>query len=503
MKKSFSALTLLVLVLAASPVFDFIGRNSAGANSKLNSSSLSTSSAGIPYGQIGNGQSGGISLPRTNIYALTTDNTIYVLTPGSNRFLPIVRVTNINGNLIGLDFRPADGSATSVYGLTDTGSLYLINLTSPRVGATTLVSTLTTRFTGGFQSIMDFNPVVNALRVIGSNDQNMALVNSSGGNLNVTAPQTSLAYAASDVNASADPNITAGAYTNNYIGAPNTIFYMIDYDQDTFVTIAPPLTANGSSNTGGGLLQTIGRIVDLNGNPINFAPTAGLDIYTDPNGINFAVAISGRTLYTIDLTQINSSLPLGTTQTVVARSVMLPAPAGTLAITGSFIDVAIPAITTTPAIASQPTLPPSPGPTPPSPGSTPPSPGPTPSATPVAQGITPILECVSNQSNGSFIAVFGYLNQNPTSIAIPIGVNNNFSPGIQDRNQPINFLPGRQQSVVALISNGGPLTWNLNGSSITASQNSPKKCQISSLAYQFLLQRNQQFRSGSQFGSRN
>lgn len=111
------------------------------------------------------------------------------------------------------------------------------------------------------ESLMDFNPAVNALRLIGSNDQNFAVVNANGGNLNQTAVQTALAYAPGDANAGRDPNVTAGAYNNNVPNTPQTIFYMIDYDLDTLVTIAPPLGARGS-NTGGGQLRTIGPLTD-------------------------------------------------------------------------------------------------------------------------------------------------------------------------------------------------------------------------------------------------
>jgi hypothetical protein len=72
---------------------------------------------------------------------------------------------------------------------------------------------------------MDFNPVVNALRFIGSNDQNIAVVNANGGNLNQTVQQTRLQYAAGDASAGVDPNITAGAYTNNFAGAIQTTFF--------------------------------------------------------------------------------------------------------------------------------------------------------------------------------------------------------------------------------------------------------------------------------------
>src|SRR5262249_36731378 len=137
------------------------------------------------------------------------------------------------------------------------------------------------RFAGGFQSLMDFNPVVNAIRLIGSNDQNLAVVNSNGGNLNATAVQTAMTYPAGDVNAGKDPNISGGAYTNNYVGATSTISSGFDYDLDTFVTIAPA-TPGGSSATGGGQLQTIGPLVNPKGVPINVSPTADFDIYTAP-----------------------------------------------------------------------------------------------------------------------------------------------------------------------------------------------------------------------------
>jgi hypothetical protein len=181
---------------------------------------------------------------------------------------------------------------------------------------------------------MDFNPVLNALRLIGSNDQNFALLNSNGGNLNQTAVTTKITYDPKDVNVGVDPNLAAGTYTNNYVGAPNTLFYGIDYDLDTFVTISS-VNATGSSNTSGGVLQTIGSVIDAAGNPINFTSTADIDIYTDANGVNSLIGWSGRTMFTIDLAQINPSLQLGTTQRVVARTVNMPEPGG------GYIDIAI------------------------------------------------------------------------------------------------------------------------------------------------------------------
>jgi hypothetical protein len=392
----------------------------------------------------------------------------------------LVRITNIDGVLIGLDFRPADGSATSVYGLTSSSKIYLINLASNQLGATNLVSTLTPRFSGGFQSLMDFNPVANALRVIGSNDQNFAVVNANSGNLNQTAVQTSLAYAKGDVNAGVDPNITAGAYTNNFVGAANTIFYMIDYDLGTLVTISTR-NATGNSNTGGGQLQTIGSIVDTSGNPINIVPTAGFDIFTDTNRVNSLIGVSGQTFFTVDLNQINQSLALGTTQNVIARSVAMPPPSGDIPPTGVFIDVAVSP------------FPPAPAPTP--------TPTPTPTPPLAAQPISPIVECVSRTGNGGFIALFGYFNPNPNPVTIPVGNNNGFTPGPQDRIQTITFLPGRQRNVFTVSNTGGVLTWNLNGRTETASITRSSRCNIPASLHSRLLQQRQKDRSISFSGS--
>ncbi len=378
-KKSLTTMTCITLALVVSLTFGLMVRYPANAKSATNPafasvSSPSTMNASSVATALGV-QSTGVVLPKASIYALNTDNTIFVLKPGATIFLPLARVTGTNGNLIGIDFRVSDGL---LYAVTDTGSLYTINLQS---GAATLVSNLTPRFAGGFQSLLDFNPVLDAIRLIGSNDQNFAVVNS-GGNLNMTAVQTALSYIAGDVNAGVDPNISAGSYTNNFVGATTTLFYAIDYDLDTFVTIQPA-TPGGSSATGGGKLQTIGRLVTPGGDQINVSPTVDIDIYSDGNGGNSVIGVSGRMLFTIDLSQVASNLAVGSTQNVIARGINMPD------IGGSFIDIAVSPVAVTPAPA--PTPKPTPTPTP-KPTPTPaPTPNPTPTPNPVQiSGVTAI-----------------------------------------------------------------------------------------------------------------
>jgi Domain of unknown function (DUF4394) len=313
-KKKFIGMTFLALALAAISAFVLMDRHSVSA--------AAASSATAQGG----------TMPPVFIFALTTDNTLYLLTPGSTVYQSLGRVVGIGGNdLIGLDFRPAD---KRLYGLTDGGRLYTINFNVAPPTAT-LVSALTPRFPSGFQSLMDFNPVVDAIRLIGGDTANYAVVKNASNILATTAVQTSLTYAAGDVNVGKTPKVIGGAYTNNVAGATTTLFYAMDHDLDTLVTIADK-NATGSSNTGGGRLQTIGRLVDIAGNPITVNALADMDIVTI-NGVNFLVGVSRDITFQISLNQINPNLPLGTTQNVVVQGFGFPTnPASR----SSFIDIA-------------------------------------------------------------------------------------------------------------------------------------------------------------------
>ena len=286
------------------------------------------------------GVAAGLDIPNVPVYALTSDNAIYVLRPGASNYVRLGRVETEGGNLIGFDFRVSDGK---LYALTDLGVLYTIPVSQYAVGNATRVSTMNPRFTGGFEMLFDFNPVANAIRVAGSNDQNLAVVNGTdGSNLSTTVAQTKFAYTTGDVNFGQDPELTGGAYTNNIAGATTTLFYAIDADKDTLVTIADK-TATGSSNTGGGKLQTIGQFYDEQGNRLNMSPTSDMDIYTDKTGKNFLVGQTTRLLFTIDLSQINPNLAVGKTQKIVVkRGTPATLPGSTAPLTGGVWDIALP-----------------------------------------------------------------------------------------------------------------------------------------------------------------
>lgn len=199
-------------------------------------------------------------------------------------------VSGLNGTLLGIDFRPANGL---LYGVTDTDGIYTIDVTT---GAATLQSTLSPLdFVGGERSGVDFNPAADRLRLVGSNDQNFRINVDTGAIADTdliapgVQPDGTLAYADGDVNAGADPNITAVGYTNSFPGAPagrTTQLYGIDYVLDTLVLQNPP---------NDGTLNTIGSL------GIDFDTVGGFDIFSPSSGDNTAYAASNGTLYTVNL----------------------------------------------------------------------------------------------------------------------------------------------------------------------------------------------------------
>lgn len=183
--------------------------------------------------------------------------------------------------LDGLDFRPADGL---LYGYEANGSgIYRVDINT---GATTLVSTSSAPVGNGRLGI-DFNPVVDRLRVVNSADDNRRINVASG----AAITDGGLAYAVGDVNAGSNPQILDAAYTNADVDATTgTQLFYVDTGLDVLVTTSAP---------NAGTLTTVG---DLGVNANGFL---GFDIATDALGTNTAYAslrvggVDG--LYTINL----------------------------------------------------------------------------------------------------------------------------------------------------------------------------------------------------------
>lgn len=212
----------------------------------------------------------------SQFFALTDDNTLISFDVSSPGETESIAVTGVDGALLGIDTRPANGL---IYGLTTANSIYTID---PDSGEATFVSTLDMPFDGGTISGFDFNPAADRLRLVGDNDQDFR-INVETGEVIVDG---TLAFAEGDENEGVNPNVTAAAYTNSFDGTTSTQLYDIDTLLNDLVLQNPP---------NDGTLMTIG---DLG---IDFDTLGGFDIISTSDGDNAAFAVSNSSLYSIDL----------------------------------------------------------------------------------------------------------------------------------------------------------------------------------------------------------
>lgn len=161
--------------------------------------------------------------------------------------------------LRGIDFRPSDGQ---LYALSNAGTgtaaqLYTVNLTTGAL--TTIGAGLTLTGNTSARISLDFNPVVDALRVITGSTQNFRVNPNTG------------ALIAQDTNISPNAIYAGIAYTNNFVGATSTTLYAYDFSNDTIGTIGS--IGGTPSSPNGGVYTTVGG-----SGFVAFAANLGFDI---------------------------------------------------------------------------------------------------------------------------------------------------------------------------------------------------------------------------------
>ncbi|MCT7966639.1 DUF4394 domain-containing protein [Laspinema sp. D1] len=232
----------------------------------------------------------------TVFIALNDNNTLVAFNANNPTQTVSVGVTGIEGTLLGIDTRPANGL---IYGITTTNNIYSIdpqrlgftidangalnNTMTPATVSATLVSTLSQPFEGGTVSGFDFNPVPDRLRLVGENKQNFRINVDTG----AVIVDGTLAFAAGDPNGAVDPTISASGYTNSFAGTTSTQLYNIDTQLNTLLLQNPP---------NDGTLVTIGNL------GVDFGNLAGFDIVSGMAGENAAFAVDNSMLYSINLT---------------------------------------------------------------------------------------------------------------------------------------------------------------------------------------------------------
>jgi hypothetical protein len=201
----------------------------------------------------------------------------------------------LNGSaffLDAIDFRPLDGQLYGFRYQNDNGTpistLYRVNTNN---GVLTQIAAggnaASTNLLG-----MDFNPMIDRVRVVTDDADNLVYNPASAAAPTVASP---LEYAVGDINFGKPAHVLENAYTNNIAGAISTTQYVIDYQLGILATL----------NNNLGQLTTIGSLgVNIN----QSVPLVGFDIFTTLGGVNTAYAIldtsatgANANLYTINL----------------------------------------------------------------------------------------------------------------------------------------------------------------------------------------------------------
>jgi hypothetical protein len=224
-----------------------------------------------------------------SIVALVGDSTIAMIDPASRKVTASWPVKGVN-KLVGIDVRPADGM---LYGVTDNGWIVTIDT---KTGAATRKAELSTKLSASATATVDFNPVADRMRLMGSDGTSLR-VNVDDGKVIVDGSHK---FADADANKGKTPKVVAGAYSNSVKGTKETTLYNIDAASWSFVRQVPP---------NDGVLNTIGGLGIKASEPIAF------NIVATGEGQNAAWLVTGGSLYSVDMksgkaTQVGSILNL-------------------------------------------------------------------------------------------------------------------------------------------------------------------------------------------------
>jgi hypothetical protein len=214
-----------------------------------------------------------------SVAALVGDSMIAIVDVAGKKAATPMKVSGISGALLGIDVRPADGM---LYGVVADGTVVTID---PATGKATMKSKLDTMLTPGTMATVDFNPVADRLRIIGSDGMNLR-ANVDDGKV---TKDGALKFADADMHKGKTPKVVAGAYTNSMKGAKETTLYDIEAG-GVLVKQAPP---------NDGVLNSVGML------GWDAADTA-FDIVAS-DGANEGWLMKGKTLYKVDLSSGKAS----------------------------------------------------------------------------------------------------------------------------------------------------------------------------------------------------
>jgi Domain of unknown function (DUF4394) len=209
------------------------------------------------------------------IVGLVDGKSIVTIDPATRKVASKVDIKGA-GPILGIDVRPADGM---LYGVAGDGNIVTIDVKS---GQATMKSKLTEMLKPGVTATVDFNPVADRLRVMGSDGTSLR-INVDDGKATVDGSHK---YKDGDANAGKTPKVVAGSYTNSWKGTKATTLYNIDAATGALVSQAPPNE---------GVLNTIGSLGMAVTGPVAF------NIVSTGEDKNDGWLVAGGSLYKVDL----------------------------------------------------------------------------------------------------------------------------------------------------------------------------------------------------------
>ena len=239
------------------------------------------------------------STPATLVGLTTTDRLITFDSATPNVIQRNVKITGVGAqDVVSIDARPSNGL---VYALTNANRLYTVNTFS---GVATRVGVDPVGFPLGLGRVgIDFNPVVDRLRVTTSADLNFrynpvtgTVVDGDAGTAGVQ-PDTNLAFAAGDPNSGDNPQVVEVAYDRSFQGTTLTTLFGIDAAQNALVRIG---SVNGTpASPNGGQLFTVANLSADPGGGLGFDIAADGTAFAAFRGANGVALLK---LFTVDLT---------------------------------------------------------------------------------------------------------------------------------------------------------------------------------------------------------
>ena len=215
------------------------------------------------------------------IVGLVDGKSIVTIDPMSRKVASRIDIKGA-ASILAIDVRPADGM---LYGVASDGNIVTIDVKS---GQATMKSKLSETLKAGVTVTVDFNPVADRMRLMGSDGTSLR-VNVDDGKVTVDGSHK---YKDGDANAGKTPKVIAGAYSNAFKGTQATTLYNLDATTNSLVTQAPP---------NDGILNTVGELgITLQG-PVAF------NIVTTGER-NDAWLATGGNLYSVDLKSGKASM---------------------------------------------------------------------------------------------------------------------------------------------------------------------------------------------------